>query len=323
MTKRIIPALAALCLAAFPDFPATAEETRRVNLGAAAAVETHHALGGAACRQVNKGRRRHGVFCLVESADAPAGVIHAIRAGELEFGVVQAPLLDDAYRGVGQFEAYGQFKNLRAVFAAHPEAFTVLARPGAAIRSFADLRGKRVNLGAAGSSGRAAMESLMAAFGMRAGDLARAAELRGREIVRALCDGSLDAAAYSVGHPSGEVSAAVEMCGAALVEVAGEPAERFVAGRPYYRSAVIPGGMYSGNDRDIKTFSADAVVVTADEIPDQAVRIMARAVLNNIESVRELHPAFEHLRPEEMSAAKTPAPPHPAAENFFREKGWR
>ena len=320
MMRRNIAALTALLIFTASG-AAAVEEQRLVFIGGASPTGVYHAVGGAVCRQINKSRRKHGVYCFVETTNGSIDNLRALRAGEFEFGVVQSDWQSRAYHGAGIFEDYGPFKNLRAVFAVHSESFVLLARKGAGIKSFADLRGKRVNVGAAGSASRATMDVLIEAFGFSADDLTPVFEAKGHHVSRALCDGKLDAVVYFLGHPNEDVDSATALCGAVLVEVSGDPVTKLMESNPFYYEAVIPGGLYPGNPADVKTFGAVAAMATVAETPDEVVRRMVRAVFKNIESFRELHPAFVSLKKRDMAATEMGAPLHPAAVNYYREEG--
>ena len=300
---------------------AAEEQQRPVFIGAASPTGVYHAVGGAVCRQINKSRRKHGVYCFVETTNGAIDNLQALRAGEFEFGVVQSDWQSRAYNGTGIFEDYGPFKNLRAVFAVHSESFVLLARKDAGIKSFADLRGKRVNVGPAGSAGRATMDVLIEAFGFSASDFTLTFGAHGHHVARALCNERLDAVVYFLGHPNEDVDSATALCGAVLVEVSGDPVTELVENNLFYREAVIPGGLYPGNPVDVKTFGAVATVVTVADTPDEIVRLMARAVFKNIESFRQLHPAFTLLDKHDMAAAEMGAPLHPAAAAYYKNEG--
>ena len=322
---RLLSLLTCLCLAPLAASPAAAGEDnwREIRVGTASSTGVYHAVGSAVCKMVNKSASRHGVHCVVEKTNGTVENLEKMRAGKLEFGVVQSDWQRSAYYGRGRFNPYGRFKDLRTVFAAHAESFTLLARPGAGVESFADLRGKRVNVGVPGSGRRATMEVLMRAFGMSMRDFALAAEIKnGNRIAEALCDGQLDAAVYSIGHPNAEVDAAVSRCGATLVDVSGAPVDWLLAEHSEYHPVRIPGGMYRGNPDDTMTFGAVAVFSTSADAPDEVVYEITRSVFANMRKFRKLHPAFGHLQERKMASFKDGAPLHPGAERFFAEMGY-
>ena len=319
-TARLLT-MAALCLAPFA--PSAAGGERAVRIGTAAATGVYHAVGRGVCALVNRDEKRHGILCEARGSNGTVDNLGAVRAGRVEFGVAQSDWQRNAYYGEDRFKSFGRFKDLRTVMAAHAEPFTLLAHPRAGVHSFEDLRGKRVNVGVPGSGRRATMEALMRVFGLRMDDFALAAEIKnGRDIAAALCDGTVDAAVYSIGHPNEEVAAATDQCGAALVDIAGAPLERMLAAHPHYRRAVIAGGMYRGNPRDTKTFGSVATLVTSADTPDEVVYEMLHSVFIRLDEFRDMHPAFADLRARDMASFEGGAPMHAGAARFFAEMGY-
>src|ERR671922_41562 len=142
----------------------------------------------------------------------------------------------NAAKGMGQFKD-GAFSDLRAVMSLHPEPFTVLARKEANVKSFADFKGKRFNVGNPGSGTRSSMEELLGAMGWKMSDFSLAAELKADEHGPALCDGKIDGFFYGVGHPSANIQDPTTVCGAKLVSVTGPAVEKAVTAKPYYAQA--------------------------------------------------------------------------------------
>ncbi|WP_298908179.1 TAXI family TRAP transporter solute-binding subunit [uncultured Aliiroseovarius sp.] len=292
-----------------------------ITIGTGGVTGVYYPTGGAICRLVNKGRKDHGVRCSVESTGGSVYNINTIREGELEFGVAQSDWQYHAYNGTSKFEDAGAFEGLRAVFSVHPEPFTVVARADSGIKTFADLKGKRVNIGNPGSGQRGTMEVLLEALGWTTDDFALATELKASEQSAALCDNQIDAMVYTVGHPSGSIQEATTACDSVLVEVSGEAVDKLVADNSFYRTATIPGGMYRGNDADTATFGVGATFVSSDAVSEDAVYAVVSSVMNNIEDFKGLHPAFANLDPKEMATAGLSAPLHPGAAKYYKEAG--
>ncbi|WP_226779208.1 TAXI family TRAP transporter solute-binding subunit [Oceaniglobus trochenteri] len=311
---------AGLALATLLAPAAMAEEF--ITIGTGGVTGVYYPTGGAICRLVNKGRKDHGVRCSVESTGGSVYNINTIREGELEFGVAQSDWQYHAYNGTSSFADAGNFEGLRAVFSLHPEPFTVVARADAGVKTFDDTKGKRVNVGNPGSGSRGTMEVLMEAKGMSMDDFTIATELKPAEQASAMCDNQIDVMTYTVGHPSGAIQEATTSCDANLVSVEGEAVDKLIADNPFYRKAVIPGGMYRGNDEDTNTFGVGATLVTSADVSEDAVYTLVSAVFENFDDFKKLHPAFENLKPEEMISASLSAPLHPGAEKYYKEKGW-
>lgn len=312
---------AAIAAAGLTAAPAT-YANEFITIGTGGVTGVYYPTGGAICRLVNKGRKDHGIRCSVESTGGSVYNINTIRAGELEFGVAQSDWQYHAYYGTSKFEDQGKFEDLRAVFSVHPEPFTVVARADAGIKNFKDLKGKRVNIGNPGSGQRGTMEVVMDAMGWETSDFKLATELKASEQSAALCDNQIDAMVYTVGHPSGSIQEATTACDSVIVTVDGPVIDKLIEENSYYRTAVIPGGMYRGNDKNSTTFGVGATFVSTAGVKDKVVYELVKAVFENFEEFRKLHPAFSNLEPKEMVSAGLSAPLHPGAAKYYREKGW-
>jgi len=298
-----------------------AAEQRFVTIGTGGVTGVYYPTGGAICRLVNKSRKQHGIRCSVESTGGSVYNLNAIRNGELDMGVAQSDWQFHAYQGSSKFKDAGPNEKLRAVFSVHPEPFTVVARADAGIKSFDDLKGKRVNVGNPGSGQRGTMEVVMTAKGWTMSDFQLASELKSSEQSKALCDNKIDAMVFTVGHPSGSIKEATTTCDTVLVNVAGPVIDKLVTERDYYRTAVIPGGMYSGNENDTQTFGVGATFVTSSDVPEEVIYNVVKAVFENFDTFRKLHPAFADLNKSEMIKDGLSAPLHDGAVRYYKESG--
>jgi len=292
-----------------------------VSVGTGGVTGVYYPAGGAICRLVNKMRKETGIRCAAESTGGSIYNINTIRAGELQFGIAQSDWHYHAYRGTSKFADKGRFAKLRSVFSVHPEPVTIFARDDSGVKNIADLKGKRLNIGPRGSGTRGTWRVLEWVHGWRRSDLKLATSMRPVEAITAACADRIDAFFWLVGHPSGLTQDALAKCGLHLVNAAGPAIDRLVADNSFYRKAVIPAGMYN-NSEDIHTFGVGATFVTSADIPDDVVYTVVRAVFENFDQFRKLHPAFAHLKPEEMIRDSLTAPLHPGAVRYYREKGW-
>jgi TRAP transporter TAXI family solute receptor len=301
---------------------ASAQEGQFITIGTGGVTGVYYPAGGAICRLVNAGRKEHGIRCSVESTGGSVYNVNTMRQGELDFGIVQSDVQYNALKGLGaEFEGQGPFEGLRAVFALHPEPFTLLARADSGIETFEDLKGKRVNVSNPGSGSRATFDVLMERKGWTLEDFALASELKSAEQSQALADNNVDAIAFIVGHPNGSIQEATTTVDANLIPVSGPEVDALVEENPYYSKAVIPGGMYPGNPDDTETFGVGATFVTTAEVSEEAVYQLVKAVFENFEDFKKLHPAFAKLEKEEMMSAGLSAPLHPGAEKYYKEAG--
>src|SRR5688572_27167239 len=301
--------------------PAAAQDQRFITIGTGGVTGVYYAAGGAICRLLNKDRKAHGIRCSVESTGGSAFNINTIQQGELDFGMSQSDVQFNALNGKGEYDGKA-FTDLRAVFAIHPEPFTVLVRPDAGVTKFEDLKGKRFNVGNPGSGTRASLERLLAAMGWTLGDFSLASELKADEHGPALCDGKIDGFFYGVGHPSANIQDPTTSCGAKLLPITGAAVDKLVSDKPYYAKATIPAGLYPGNAQATETYGVLATLVSSSKVPAESVYAVVKAVFDNFEEFKKLHPALANLKPEDMVKNGLSAPLHEGAAKYYREKGW-
>lgn len=315
------PTLAALvawsgCAAAQSSPSETGTRFVRIATGSPGGV--YHPLGGAICRLFNLAAERHGLRCTEEPSAGSVANLAALRAGRIEVAIVQSDVQADALRQRGRSR---RFDDLRALFSAHAEALTLVARGEARIAGIADLAGKRVALGERGSGVRGMADAVLAALDFPERRLGRSLALTPVAQNREFCARRIDAFFYVAGHPNGFIQDAA-LCGGTILAVGGEGIRALLARRPDYVPAVIPAGLYPGQAADVATIGVTATVVTTSRLSDRAAAEIVRSVFDELDSFRLLHPSFAGLRPEDMVTRGITAPLHPAAAAYFQSRGW-
>lgn len=329
--KKLTTALAGLLVvvsASLATSPAWAAKQRFITIGTGGPTGVYFVVGNSICRMVHKeaaeGRksgRHHGIRCSAPSTGGSTYNIGQICQGELDFGVAQSDWQYHAYKG-DKPDKVKPCKQLRAVFSVHAEPYQVIAGKGTGIHSFTDLKGKRFNIGNPGSGQRGTTEVLMARYGMSTSDFSLATELTSTEQANALCDGKIDAFGYTVGIPNAGVAVATDGCDAYIADLNDNVIKKLVAETPYYAFATIPKGTYKTTDHDVTTFGVIATFVTSSKVPNDVVYEVTRAVFENLDDFKKLHPAFAHLDPKAMIKNGLSAPLHPGAVKYYKEKGW-
>ncbi|MCW5770199.1 MAG: TAXI family TRAP transporter solute-binding subunit [Rhodospirillaceae bacterium] len=324
MRKTSTPSLAAglAALAILGLAGEAAAQQKFITIGTGGVTGVYYAAGGAICRLVNKDRKKHGIRCSVESTGGSIFNINAIKAGEQEFGMAQSDWQYHASKGTSRFAKDGPFKELRAVFSVHPEPFTVVARKEANITKFEDFKGKRFNVGNPGSGTLASMQELLDAMGWTLKDFSLAAQLKADEHGPALCDNKIDGFFYGVGHPSANIQDPITTCGAKLVPLTGPAVDKLVAKYPFYAKVNIPGGLYAGHPNPTPTYGVLATMVSSSKVPNEVVYTVVKAVFENFDDFKKLHPAFAALKPEDMIKNGISAPIHDGAMKYYKERGW-
>lgn len=302
-------------------FPTQASADEFITIGTGGVTGVYYPTGGALCRLVNRGRKEHGIRCSVESTGGSIYNINALRKSEMEFAIAQSDWHYHAYNGTGFFEPQGKMEELRSVFSLHPEAFTIVARADAGVNTLDDLKGKRVNIGNPGSGMRATMEELMRAKGWTTDVFQVTSELKASEQPQALCDNKIDVMIYAAGHPNGAIQEVVSSCETKIINVDGPEVDKLIRDNPFYSEAIIPAGMYQGTNEDVHTFGVRATLVTTSKVSDEIVYNVVKALFDNFENFKTLHPVFAQLDEKNMITEGNTAPLHPGAIRYYKEKG--
>jgi uncharacterized protein len=323
MTKRSAIFLVLCLLACAAEAAATAiVAPRTLYMGTAPVVGVYFPAGGAVCAMVNGHRSETGLRCVVESTDGSVANLRALRRGEEDLAIVQSDWQYFAVKGLGPFKPAGPFQDLRALFNIHGEPLTLVTRRNTGIASLADLKGKRVNVGAKGTGQRVFADLLFHALGLKDADFAKLGEVDANLQSKALCDGQFDAFLMPMSHPNGAVEEAAQRCGAVLVPISGSAVDKLTSDMPYLARDEIPGGTYSGNPTTIATFGPRATLVATQRLPAEVAYQIVKDVFQDFDRFKGMHPAFRCLTPAQMIGPGNTAPLHEGARRYYRERGW-
>lgn len=307
-------------------FPSAAQSVDRasdkfITIGTGGVTGVYYPAGGAICRLMNKGRKSHGIRCTVQSTEGSIDNINLLKSGDIQVAVAQSDWQFHAYNGTDYYSNRKPLTELRSLFSLHSEPFTVVARKDAGIKTFDDLKGKRVNVGMLGSGMRATMDFIMKQKGWTYADFKQVKELSPAEQTQALCNDKIDVMVYAAGHPNGAIQEVTTSCDSVIIPVEGAAIDKLIEANPYYAYTTIPGGMYIGTDKDVKTIGVKATFVALKDLDDEVVYQLVKAVFDNFDSFKTLHPVFENLDPQRLVHEGNTAPLHPGAARYFKEKG--
>jgi TRAP transporter TAXI family solute receptor len=167
----------------------------------------------------------------------------------------------------------------------------------------------------------ATYDVLEKAFGMTRKDLKLASELKASEMGQALCDNKIDAYFMVVGHPAGAIKETTTTCDSKIADIHGSAVDKLVKDNSFYRYASIPEGMYKGNPDAVKTMGVGATFVSSAKVPEAVIYEVVKAVFENFDDFKKLHPAFRNLKKTEMVSASLSAPLHDGAMKYYKEAG--
>ncbi|MDY0073492.1 MAG: TAXI family TRAP transporter solute-binding subunit [Thauera sp.] len=299
---------------------AQAADEKFVTIGTGGQTGVYYVAGQSICRFVNSTSAEHGIKCNAPASGGGVANVNGIRSGEFNMGVMQS---DHQYKAMEGLAPFGEkVEDLRALFSLQSEVFTVLARRDANVSGLDTMKGKRVNIGNPGSGQRDTFEEIMAKKGWDKSVFALAAELKPAEQASALNDNNIDVMTYFVGHPNGAIQEATTTVDAVFVPITGPEIDQLLAEKSYYTRAEIPGGLYKGNDQPTPSIGGKAVLSTSAKVSPELVYQVVKAVFDNLDRFKRIHPAFEHLDEQEMIKAGLSAPLHEGAVRYYKERGW-
>ncbi len=238
--------------------------------------------------------------------------IARIASGQIDMGFAIGTSTRAAFDGDGVDAIPG----LRVVAPLYPNVAHVLAGTDSDIESVADLAGRTVSVGSAGSGTEQFARHLLAAFEIDYEDIDERF-LSFSESSAALRDGAIDAAILSVGYPAAAVLEATTNATGKLVPVAPEDAERLQARFPFYTAATIPGATYRGLDEDLPTVAVMNWIVGMEDLGEEPVTALLDTLYERLQVLVRVNGVAAQI---DLSAlAAPPIPLHPATERWYEE----
>lgn len=290
-------------------------------IGAAPVAGTFFPTAGAICRAVNRQQAENGLRCLVEESEGSAANLQQLRDGTLDVAIVQSDWAYHALNGSTSDRA-PPLTNLYSLVILQPQMMTLVVGGGSGVESVEDLAGKRVSIGPSDSSLNIAARNLLQMAGLTS--KVTTVDLPVEKQVKALCENDIDAFLLPVVHPSGLVEAAVAACGARLVSLNGSRIDELIATWPFYVRALLPAGLYPGQEQEVRSYGTVGTLITTDRLSDEAAYGIVKAIFEGFDDMQAQHPSLALLLPEGMiGPAGMAAPLHPGALRYYAERGWR
>lgn len=242
--------------------------------------------------------------------------IEAMEAGDAQLGFVQSDVMAYAYEGTNLF-ADAPVKGFSTVAALYMEQVQIVTcNPD--IRTVADLKGKNVSIGAAGSGVYFNAIDILGAYGLTESDITVTYESFG-DSAESLQNGKIDAAFVVAGAPTKAVASLAAAKAVYLISLDDEHIDKLIAASPYYTRNVITADTYNMQE-DAVTVAVGAVVIARDDVPEEDVYNFVSAIFENVNTITSAHAKGAELKAD-FAASVTAVPYHPGAARYFQEKG--
>lgn len=291
--KRIVTAVCALALAVGVAGCGGGDKEQFINIATGGTAGTYYPIGGAIAEVLNK----NGMNASAQSTGASVANINMLKDKQVELAIVQNDITYYAVNGEEMFKDTGKIENLSGIASLYPETCQFVVREDSGIKSIADLKGKRVAVGAAGSGAEANARQILEAYGLTYEDI-NEQFLSFAEGSYALKDGTVDAAFVTAGYPTASVQDIASQNKIRLLPIGDDQIKILSEKYPFYTKTTVPAGTYQGFDEEIPTVSVMAILVANDKIDATLGEKLTKALFDNVDKIAAAHAAGKNITKE-------------------------
>jgi TRAP transporter TAXI family solute receptor len=254
----------------------------------------------------------------VQATKASVENLNLLQAGRGELAFTLGDSLSDAWKGVEDAGFKTPLNKLRTVAGIYPNYIQIVASADSGIKTLADLKGKRISVGAPRSGTELNARAILKAAGLTYKDFAKVEYLPFGESVELIKNRQLDVTLQSAGLGVASIRDLATTMKIVVVSVPADVVAKI--GDPAYEAASIPANTYTGQETAVPSVAIKNFLVTHDGVPADLVYAMTKAVFTNLDQLSAAHSAAKAINPAE-AVKSPPVPLHPGAERYFREAG--
>lgn len=275
---------------------------------------TYYPLGGAIAEILNN--NIEGMNATAASTGASVANTNQLNSGDADLAFIQNDIAYYAVNGIEMFEG-NKIEGLKAIASLYPETCQIVTLKETGIQSIADLKGKTVAVGAAGSGVEANARQILKAYGITYDDI-NVKYLSFAEAANSLKDGNIDAAFLTAGFPTAAVQDISAQHDLVLLPVDGDAQASLLKEYPFYTKVLIPAGTYPKQDKDVESIAVMAMLVATDKMDEDLAYNVTKAIFSNLDRLAASHPIGKTITKEAAKEGLS-IPMHPGAEKFFKE----
>jgi TRAP transporter TAXI family solute receptor len=295
--------------------PAAPNQTQFINILTAGTGGVFYPLGGALSNIL--AAKIPGIKPSVQSTKGSVENLNLMQQGRGEIAFVQGDALAFAWAGDADAGFKSKVDRVRGIAAIYPSYIHIMALKESGIKTIADLKGKRLSVGASRSGTELDTRKLLGAAGITYKDLGEAVYLPFEESVDLMKNKQLDAT-FQVGGLG--IPALREIANAFSVVFVEVPPEVVAKAGVPYAMGIIPKGTYRGQETDVRTATLLNYVVVRADLPADLVYEITSVIFDSTRELAAAHPAASDIKLE-RALDGMPVPLHPGAQKFFEEKG--
>ena len=292
----------------------SAGEKKFLNIATGGTAGTYYPIGGAMAEILNNNIQ--GMNASAQSTGATVANINMLKEGSVDLAIVQNDITYYAANGIEMFKDK-KVDNLKGIATLYPETCQIVTLESTGIKSIADLKGKRVAVGAMGSGAEANARQILEAYGITYDDIDEQF-LSFSEAASALKDGNVDAAFVTAGYPTAAVQDIASQNKVRLLPIEADKADALIAKYPFYTKVMIPAGTYAGFEEEVPGISVMAMLVCTDKVDEQLGYDITKALFSNLDRIKAAH-SVGKLITKEGAMEGMPIQMNAGAEKFFKE----
>lgn len=259
-----------------------------------------------------------GAKTSVQATKASVENLNLLQAGRGELAFALGDSVSDAWNGVEEAGFKAPLKKLRAIAGTYPNYIQIVANSESGIKTLADLKGKRISVGAPKSGTELNARAIFKAAGLSYEDMGEVQFLPFAESVELIKNRQLDATLQSSGLGMAAIRDLASTMSLNFVAVPAEVVAKI--GNAAYQPAVIPTGTYDGQAADVPTVAITNILVSHEGVSDEVAYQMAKLIFDNLGKLANAHSAAKDIKLE-GAAKNLPIPLHPGAERYYKEVG--
>ena len=257
---------------------------------------------------------------VVQSTGGSQANIEMIEDGEAQFAIVQNDVMNYAYEGTNGFSA--PVTCFSAIGCVYAEVCQIIATKSSGIKTVADLAGKNVAVGDAGSGVYYNATQILAAAGLDIDkDINKTAASFG-DAATLLKDGAIDAAFITAGTPTPAVSDLATSTDIVAVDLGEDVIANLMEAYPFYAKHEYSSADYAfiGDEKSTTVAIMATFIVTNDMSEEQAYEI-TKNLWESQEEIAVAHAKGKEMNKDTAAAAIGNVPLHPGAEKYYKEIG--
>jgi TRAP transporter TAXI family solute receptor len=277
---------------------------------------TYYPFGGAMAKIWNSKVKDMNVTA--QTSGASGENVRLINKKEVELALVQSDTLDFAFNAKEAFKE--PLKGMSAVAVLYPEIVQVVVAAGSPIKSFADLKGKKIGVGAPGSGTEANFRQLLDVYGMKKEDV-NAQYLSFSESAEAFKDKHIEAFIVTAGIPNAGIMDVSTQNEIRILNIPADVAAKLTQKYPFLAAVKVPANTYKGLAADVSTVAVNAVLIAGIQLKDDMVYNLTKALFENQAELASAHAKGKELDIK-YAVQGVSIPFHPGAVKYYKEKGF-